>query len=59
MTPLRAWICVILFVPLMLGINYLFHSVIDNYGWPAFVGTFLAVLGTMLALGKLVGADFS
>ena len=59
MTPLRAWICVIVFGALMFGINYLFHSVMDNYGWLAFVGTFLAVLGTMLVTGKLLGADFS
>jgi hypothetical protein len=59
MTPLRAVICVILFIPLMLGINYLFHSVIENYGFLAFGGTFLVILGTMLGLGKLIGVDFS
>ena len=59
MTPLRAISCVVLFVPVMLGINYLLHFAIDGYGYLGFAVAWLAIFGFMFVTGKWMGADFS
>ena len=59
MSPLRAWICVILFGVFMYGFNYLLHLASDSYGILGIGAATAVILGIMLVTGKWLGADFS
>jgi hypothetical protein len=59
MTLPRVIICLILFPIIMYGFSSLLHLASDNYGYFGLVLTIIALLTSVVLIGKSLGVDFS